>query len=287
MVEKDSASRTTPSNLQEFQKAERFLQSILERVHDTKEQRILDEQGDFYDVHNTDASPSPPGTQEPVADIFATNQYGTHFDETILINSGTEMESMYNNDRYDVSEIDTVVSQGAKNIPNMRNDTSNVHCMSMTQPWASLLVRGIKRYEGRSWNTKFRGRLWIASTQQSPDTAVIHKLQSEYSQLYHIPTDAFPTSYPTGCIVGYVYVDDVLTQEQFQQLRADLLRRTGEDVENSTNEYVFVCSRFTVLQVPVPITGKHKIYTLPKETCKYLHGMFEAGMLVQSARFNV
>lgn len=34
-------------------------------------------------------------------------------------------------------------------------------CLSMHQPWASLLVYGIKRVEGRGWNTDFRGRLWI------------------------------------------------------------------------------------------------------------------------------
>ena len=34
-------------------------------------------------------------------------------------------------------------------------------CLTMHQPWASLLVYGIKRAEGRGWNTDFRGRLWI------------------------------------------------------------------------------------------------------------------------------
>ena len=37
-------------------------------------------------------------------------------------------------------------------------------CISMHQPWASLLVAGIKTVEGRSWSTKHRGPLWIAST---------------------------------------------------------------------------------------------------------------------------
>lgn len=34
-------------------------------------------------------------------------------------------------------------------------------CLTMHQPWASLLVYGIKRAEGRGWTTGFRGRLWI------------------------------------------------------------------------------------------------------------------------------
>jgi len=34
-------------------------------------------------------------------------------------------------------------------------------CLTMHQPWASLLVAGIKRVEGRGWNTSHRGPLWI------------------------------------------------------------------------------------------------------------------------------
>jgi len=36
-------------------------------------------------------------------------------------------------------------------------------CMSMHQPWASLLVYGIKMHEGRVWSSSHRGRLWIAA----------------------------------------------------------------------------------------------------------------------------
>lgn len=38
----------------------------------------------------------------------------------------------------------------------------------MHQPWASLLVYGIKRIEGRGWPTEHRGRLWIAATAKQP-----------------------------------------------------------------------------------------------------------------------
>ena len=41
-------------------------------------------------------------------------------------------------------------------------------CLTMHQPWASLLVYGIKRAEGRGWNTDFRGRLWIHAGRSFP-----------------------------------------------------------------------------------------------------------------------
>lgn len=32
---------------------------------------------------------------------------------------------------------------------------SNNYCISVWQPWASLIVNGIKRFEGRKWKTDY------------------------------------------------------------------------------------------------------------------------------------
>ena len=42
-------------------------------------------------------------------------------------------------------------------------DDTNM-CISMHQPWASLMVHGFKRFEGRAWTTKYRGPLWVHAT---------------------------------------------------------------------------------------------------------------------------
>lgn len=41
-------------------------------------------------------------------------------------------------------------------------------CLTMHQPWASLLVAGVKRVEGRSWHTDHRGKLWIHAAAKEP-----------------------------------------------------------------------------------------------------------------------
>ncbi len=46
-------------------------------------------------------------------------------------------------------------------------------CISMHQPWASLLVHGIKRVEGRAWPTEHRGTLWVHATAQAPEPDVV------------------------------------------------------------------------------------------------------------------
>lgn len=58
-------------------------------------------------------------------------------------------------------------------------------CMSMHQPWASLLIAGIKKHEGRSWYTSHRGRLWIASTTKPVDPDELKNLQRFYRKYYN------------------------------------------------------------------------------------------------------
>jgi hypothetical protein len=38
-------------------------------------------------------------------------------------------------------------------------------CLSIRQPWAQLILCGLKRIENRSWETRFRGRLWLHASQ--------------------------------------------------------------------------------------------------------------------------
>lgn len=58
-------------------------------------------------------------------------------------------------------------------------------CISMHQPYASLLVAGIKRHEGRSWYSSHRGRLWIASTAKPVDPTEIKAMESFYKRFYN------------------------------------------------------------------------------------------------------
>ena len=54
----------------------------------------------------------------------------------------------------------------------------------MHQPWASLLVLGFKRFEGREWTTKYRGPLYIHATAQKPDPELIIQIEDEYRRHY-------------------------------------------------------------------------------------------------------
>lgn len=57
--------------------------------------------------------------------------------------------------------------------------------MSMHQPWASLLIAGIKKHEGRSWYTSHRGRLWIAATAKPVDPDEVKMMEKFYRSHYN------------------------------------------------------------------------------------------------------
>jgi len=131
-------------------------------------------------------------------------------------------------------------------------------CFFQWQPWASLLVYGIKVVEGRSWPTTHRGRLWIAAAAKkaSPEemTVIIeqHVAQAQAGK-------PLPKIFPTSCVLGCVDIVDCLTQEQYQANVPDPLQRQSE------SPHVFICSNPRILKTQVPISGDHKIFSLEPE----------------------
>ncbi|KAJ8884242.1 hypothetical protein PR048_016099 [Dryococelus australis] len=143
-------------------------------------------------------------------------------------------------------------------------------CLSLHQPWASLLVTGIKIHEGRTWYTPHRGRLWIAATVKVANLQDIAELENTYRILLaaHLekgnrihtitrsrPGDdiKFPTSYPSSCLLGCVNVVNCLPQEEYREKFP-----TGE----SESPFVFICKEPKELPIKFPIQGKRKIYKL-------------------------
>ncbi|NWR21527.1 TRIP4 protein, partial [Emberiza fucata] len=124
-------------------------------------------------------------------------------------------------------------------------------CLSLHQPWASLLVRGIKRVEGRTWYTSHRGRLWIAATAKRPSPQEISELEATYRMLHRKDVE-FPSDYPSGCLLGCVDVTDCLSQEQFQEQYPDLSQESG-------SPFVFICTNPQEMVLKFPVKGKHKI----------------------------
>lgn len=86
-------------------------------------------------------------------------------------------------------------------------------CLSVRQPWASLLVGGIKDVENRTWATNYRGKLLIHASSKKIDYGKdIDSLPYEWRNALNngITTGAFPypDELPYSAIIGYVTLVD-------------------------------------------------------------------------------
>lgn len=142
--------------------------------------------------------------------------------------------------------------------------------LTMHQPWASLLVAGIKRIEGRSWGAGAtgsqsfsHGMLWIHAAAKEPSAEEIAAVEDQYRVLYRldgIPDDqlTFPTAYPTSALLGCVDVAAILPLEEMQGIPGLSESQRFE----SESEYVFLCQNPMRLLLPRRMGGEHKIWQL-------------------------
>jgi len=144
-------------------------------------------------------------------------------------------------------------------------------CLSMHQPWASLLVHGFKRAEGRAWKHAHRGRLWIHAAAKPPETEQIDMLEGTYRSLYDSQGVAIPQmpsecgGYPTSALIGCIDVEACFPQDEY---RAVLKSNPSMPAEDNDSEFIFWCLRPRRLIVPVKMGGDHKIWRLPVQSMR-------------------
>jgi len=138
--------------------------------------------------------------------------------------------------------------------------------LSMHQPWASLLVMGIKRIEGRSWPTDHRGRLWIHAASHEPTADEISEVEQHYRFIYEELEGVevrFPDCYPTSCLLGCVDVVGCITQEELQA--SDLSESLKSE---SSSEFCFLCENPQKLLLPFVLSGQHKLWNLDSSSLR-------------------
>lgn len=134
----------------------------------------------------------------------------------------------------------------------------------MHQPWASLLVHGIKRIEGRSWPSPITGRLWIHAAGKVPEQATIKAMEDFYREIYAVNgiTDIkFPDNYPTSRLLGCVEVVGCVTLEE---LRCWEDIPEGVRLEGQTN-FCWLCEQPQKLIIPFEMRGYQGVYNLERK----------------------
>nr|GMD95224.1 activating signal cointegrator 1 [Ipomoea batatas] len=147
----------------------------------------------------------------------------------------------------------------ARNSGNYRNP-----CLTMHQPWASLLVHGIKRIEGRSWPAPIRGRLWIHAAGKVPEPETIRAMEEFYREIYAVNgiTDLkFPEHYPVSRLLGCVEVVGCVRREEL--VCWDEIPE-GVRLEGQT-DFCWLCEKPQKLIVPFEMRGYQGVYNLERK----------------------
>ncbi|XP_068131763.1 activating signal cointegrator 1 [Hyperolius riggenbachi] len=251
------ALRKKEQELLELRHASRLSRKV---TIDFAGRKVFEEGGDLVDYHKqfdeTVHSINSGTLGKPV------KSSGSYQNDSILLNPGLQMpppvwvdqSNTGSEKRRTLAEENTERNRLRIQDRELQEISDQGMCLSMHQPWASLLVAGIKRVEGRTWYSAHRGRLWIAAAAKRPSQQEISELEASYRVLLHKDID-FPKDYPTGCLLGCVEMADCLSQEQFQEQYPALS-------QESASPFVFICTNPQELLIKFPIKGQHKIWKL-------------------------
>lgn len=142
--------------------------------------------------------------------------------------------------------------------------------LSIKQPWASMIVRGLKRFEIRSWTTPYRGQLIIHASSAQPTKRLAEELLEDSPAITALLKKIDISSLdelralPRSAIVGSVTLVDVFDSDAVQKLT------TVDDAEllmELDDEYFYWQLRDPIEIEPIPdIDGKLNLWELDEKT---------------------
>lgn len=136
-----------------------------------------------------------------------------------------------------------------------------IRCISLWQPWASLMACGAKYFETRSWDTKIRGTIYIhaAKTLRGIELVEYGSVQErEAIEAVLGPLAEWSKKLPLGAIVGRGELVD--TMSACEALEMDPGQEPFGDF--GAGRWVHVYDGLRAL-VPVPTVGRQGFWTTP------------------------
>jgi hypothetical protein len=137
--------------------------------------------------------------------------------------------------------------------------------LSLLQPWASLVVMGLKKIETRSWNTKFTGTLLIHASKKFTSEQI--RLSEEFNSKYGASL-GFVKELPIGAIIGSVdmigtfSMNDLLTQRTISK-KEKVWHLTDEELafgDYSCNRYGWLLENPQQWAIPVRAKGSLSLW---------------------------
>jgi len=135
-----------------------------------------------------------------------------------------------------------------------------VKALSIWQPWASLIAVGAKRFETRSWPTRYRGPIAIHAArhwgQECADVFSWYAVQADLAPMVGIDPPLLKRDLPFGAIVAVAVLADCVPT---QKLRTEILgnRMLGNF---APGRFAWRLERVERLLRPIPCTGRQGLW---------------------------
>ena len=131
--------------------------------------------------------------------------------------------------------------------------------ISLLQPWASLVVMGLKTIETRSWATQHRGSILIhASKGKSGGIFADHPAFKK-----HIPDF---NSLPFGALIGTVIITTVIGVDQTglpDHVMAQLTMEEKAFGDYSSGRFAWLLADPVMFENPIPARGMLNVWEYP------------------------
>lgn len=131
--------------------------------------------------------------------------------------------------------------------------------LSVRQPWAALIVLGIKNVENRTWTTSYRGRLLIHASKTLPTN-------QEMEEALRLCTDcgaAFPDDLWIGGVIGSVDLVGIICRDG-DEIRTDMADVQIDDLHGYNRQaYGLVLQNPLEFDEMIPMRGSLGLTTPP------------------------
>ncbi len=125
-------------------------------------------------------------------------------------------------------------------------------CLSVSQPYADLIVQGKKTIELRTWNTKYRGEFLV----HAPS-----KIKKDACKKLGIDE----TKIRTGVIIGKAEIYDVKIYDSVSELKSDYKKHFSTE-EFLRHKYGFLLKNLRELKIPIPYKGSLGFFNVNLDT---------------------
>ncbi len=142
-----------------------------------------------------------------------------------------------------------------------------IRCISLWQPWATLLVCGRKRIETRHWSTNYVGPLLIHAAKRwtqdqrsfcNANEPHMDLLNSGFTGCHHAKT-----SLPLGAIVGILKLADCLPVEH-ESIKRQFSENENEPLYGnySTGRFAWITKTPMCFDEPIPEVGRQGFWNV-------------------------